>query len=354
MSKECFNVLCGRIMDNVGEGVFKSELFLDSVARKKKSSLGIMYNAHEQSTGGFVSGDIKVALTLRLLDGGTSMDLDLIFEVFDGHARKIFMDVLDNWFLDDILVKINGSEYLDDEESMMDVARDFSIGSNGILSGCIGAVDGWVVKIIKPQKKRDMVSNAGSYYSRKGYYGLNVQVVVDKNKKVLYRSIISRGAEHDSPAFQKSNLHKKLLSKWRYFSQKGLYLIGDSAYALRSFLLTPFDNAVHGQPEDDYNFFHSSSRISVECTFGEVDLRWGILWKPLNLSLKNNIKVIDACLRMHNFIVDFRTRDKEITKMELLEKMVFNKEYLRYLQTEPKSCFVGVNGGEEEDFVKKK
>ena len=47
-------------------------------------------------------------------------------------------------------------------------------------------------------------------------------------------------------------------------------------YALRSFLVTPYDNAVHGDGEDNCNFHHSSSRIVVECTFGEVDMRWEI------------------------------------------------------------------------------
>jgi len=37
---------------------------------------------------------------------------------------------------------------------------------------------------------------------------------------------------------------------------KGLYFIGDSAYSLKSFILTPCDNAAHGSPEDNYNFFH--------------------------------------------------------------------------------------------------
>ena len=44
----------------------------------------------------------------------------------------------------------------------------------------------------------------------------------------------------------------------------------------------------------------------MECAFGEIDLRWGILWRPLKFALELNCKVIDACMRLHNFIVDFR------------------------------------------------
>ena len=47
-------------------------------------------------------------------------------------------------------------------------------------------------------------------------------------------------------------------------------------------------------------------RIYVKCTFGEVDRRWGILWKPLEGNLANHRCTIDSCLRLHNFIIDFR------------------------------------------------
>ncbi len=53
---------------------------------------------------------------------------------------------------------------------------------------------------------------------------------------------------------------------------KGYYFIGDSAYSLKSFLMVPYDNVVHGTPEDNYNFFHLSCQITIECCFGEIDL----------------------------------------------------------------------------------
>ena len=54
--------------------------------------------------------------------------------------------------------------------------------------------------------------------------------------------------------------------------QKAFYFIGDTAYGLQSFILPPYDDTVHGSAEDNYNFFHSLSRISIECAFGEIDL----------------------------------------------------------------------------------
>jgi hypothetical protein len=166
------------------------------------------------------------------------------------------------------------------------VASNFADGSNHLFSGCIGAVDGWIVKIWKPRKS-DGVLNPKSFYSWKGFYGLSVQAIVDKKKRVLFCSIESRGAEHDSTAFKRTGLYQWLIDNWCEL-KRSYYFIGDSVYSLRSSLMTPYDNAMHGTAEDNFNFFHSSSRIVVECAFGKINLRWDILWRPLQFSLDLN------------------------------------------------------------------
>jgi Plant transposon protein. len=71
--------------------------------------------------------------------------------------------------------------------------------------------------------------------------------------------------------------------------------------------LVPYDNASPDSPEDAFNYVHSSARIAVECAFGEIDhARWGILWRPLKFNLKEHRYVIDACMQLHNFILDFK------------------------------------------------
>ena len=145
----------------------------------------------------FISGEAKLAITLRLLAGGSYLDLSLLYETGPSYAYDIFHDVVENWILDDRLIKINGIEYVSDEDRLEKVALHFARHSKGLLSGCIGAIDGWIVKIKKPTL-RDGITNPGSFFSRKGYFGLNVVAIVDKQKRVLYRVIRSRGAEHDS------------------------------------------------------------------------------------------------------------------------------------------------------------
>ena len=52
--------------------------------------------------------------------------------------------------------------------------------------------------------------------------------------------------------------------------QKGIYIIGDSAYSLKSFLLTPYDNAEPGSHEDSFNFFYRE----IEFTWNVHLERW--------------------------------------------------------------------------------
>ena len=49
------------------------------------------------------------------------------------------------------------------------------------------------------------------FVSRKEYFVVNVQVIVDKKKRILFRGISSRGAEHNSVAFKNSPLYKYCL-----------------------------------------------------------------------------------------------------------------------------------------------
>ena len=85
-------------------------------------------------------------------------------------------------------------------------------GSNGLTDGGIGALDGWIVKIKRTSKTKDRVLNPTSFFSRKGYFAVNVQVIVDKKNMIIFRDISSRGTEHDSTAFKNSPLYKWCLN----------------------------------------------------------------------------------------------------------------------------------------------
>ena len=50
--------------------------------------------AHEKSTGGIISGEIKLTLTLRILVRGSYLNLALLYEMGSTYAYDIFNNVI--------------------------------------------------------------------------------------------------------------------------------------------------------------------------------------------------------------------------------------------------------------------
>eukprot|EP01049_Picozoa_sp_SAG25_P007384 SAG25_NODE_599_length_6648_cov_22.861964_7_plen_165_part_00 len=61
-----------------------------------------------------------------------------------------------------------------------------------------------------------------------------------------------------------------------------------------------------GVREDAFNFYQSSLRITVECTFGELAARWGVLSRPLRVSLPHVTGLLQCICHLHNVCKDFR------------------------------------------------
>ena len=177
MTRLCFDLLCQKIIAAVGESGFKSEAYIDAFLegdsfifdRSKQ-----MHQAQKLTSGGYVSGEIKLAIALRLLAGGSSLDLAVIFDISESHCRQIFLHVTKNWIVQPNIGKIDIESYLKDEARMKKVSEGFSKRSNGILKGAIGAIDRWLVRITRPMKERDNIRNPTTFFSRKGFYALNV------------------------------------------------------------------------------------------------------------------------------------------------------------------------------------
>ena len=92
--------------------------------------------------------------------------------------------MLSEWIVDPNIGQMDILKYLYDKDAMDRVSHIFSKGSNGVLKGVIGAIDGWLVKIRRPNLHCDGVTNPVPYISREGYYALNVQCIIDDRKKV--------------------------------------------------------------------------------------------------------------------------------------------------------------------------
>ena len=104
----------------------------NSMAEMQMRSL---VRGHMATTGGIISGEVKLVITLRMLEGGSYLDLGIIFGTGSTHPYTIFHQVVVNWICDDRLVNTSGVEYCNDEDRMNAVAMDVADGSKHLFSG---------------------------------------------------------------------------------------------------------------------------------------------------------------------------------------------------------------------------
>ena len=133
MTRECFLNLCNLIISHVGDEAFKSESYLEAYLKGKNS----MHLAHEQSCGGYISGETKLAITLRILAGGDPCDLAVLFDITALYCNQIMLFVLKNWINATNIGCIDMHSYLKDLSKLSIVSEGFSQRSNGVLLSLI-------------------------------------------------------------------------------------------------------------------------------------------------------------------------------------------------------------------------
>jgi hypothetical protein len=69
-------------------------------------------------------------------------------------------------------------------------------------------------------------------------------------------------------------------------------------------MVSPYKSARSGQ-EDDFNFFHSQLRITIERAFGMLVKRFAILRRAMaqSIPMKKKIAIVFACCKLHNYIM---------------------------------------------------
>lgn len=310
MKKASFKTLCSDIENAVGPGIFRSEAHEQS---RKKHRLDDAWEVH----GGIISGEIKVAAYLRILSGASYLDVGDIYGFHDRTSYPIFFEVV-GW--------INQTYSFDydctDIARLQSISDGFAKFSGHALQGCIGAIDGLALRIRCPSEK-DGIVDPGNYFCRKGFHAYNVQAVVDSKKRFLFASPCHVGSANDARAWAETSLSKKVDGMEAELMSHRLWLAGDSAYPLRSFMMVPYPKsaATYQSPEDTFNYWHSNSRIRVECAFGEFIMRWGLFWSKLRFPLPKIGPIVISAMKVHNFLIDEREGENQTDDREYWTEM---------------------------------
>lgn len=106
------------------------------------------------------------------------------------------------------------------------------------IPGVVGVIDGSHIPLWRTYKSR-----LDPYYNRKGWMSIVLSAVVDAEGKFINIDVGAPGGQHDSSIFRSSAIGKWLQT---YEAQQCLirgkqFLLGDSAYQLRWFVMKAFD-----------------------------------------------------------------------------------------------------------------
>ncbi|KAK0146660.1 Protein kinase C alpha type [Merluccius polli] len=142
----------------------------------------------------------------------------------------------------------------------------------------IGAIDCTHIAIKAPSE------GEYAYVNRKHFHSLNVQIICDAQMRLTNIVASSVGTRLEAG---------RVCDGW---------LIGDSGYALRPWLLTPLANPLTVR-EQRYNNIHARTRSVVERAIGQLKSRWRCLDRSGGMLLYHPEKVcriVQACGVLHN------------------------------------------------------
>ena len=171
---------------------------------------------------------------------------------------------------------------------------------NHLFQHCVGAIDGIGIQTSAPKKRKFVIPNQASYYSgSKGMYMHNVLAVCDADMCFAGLTCKHPGGTNDIDAFQSSGWPALLDSlPFPY------HLIGDGAFQTSATMISPFPGVglhLSHPHKETFNWFQSSLRIIIECTFGLFIQVFGIFWKQLDYDVDFQVEIITCCFRLHNF-----------------------------------------------------
>jgi len=112
------------------------------------------------------------------------------------------------------------------------------------------------------------MEDPSSYYNRKEFHSIILQDIADAKCKFIDVFVGWPGSSHDARVWRESSVGCGLAED-NIKIPKGTHLLGDSAYPLHSYLMTPFrDNGHSIRRQTNYNTKLSSKRIVIEQAFG--------------------------------------------------------------------------------------
>jgi len=211
---------------------------------------------------------LKVAITLRFLATGESYhSLAYGFRV-PHNTISLFVPETCQAIIDEYMGEVMKCPQTPEE--WKEVAREF--GEKWNFWNCCGAVDGKHVAVRKPP------GTGSLYFNYKKYFSIVLMAVADANYRFVFVDIGAQGGQSDGGVFRDCNLAEALEGNFAGLPSAEplpgddnpfpFFLIGDDAFALRTWLMKPYPFRGLDVPQRTFNYRLSRARHVVENAFG--------------------------------------------------------------------------------------
>ena len=255
---------------------------------------------HQQAffsrSGKVIQLEVRLAVALRYFAGGDPLDLMLIYGICKAQVMLFVWRAVDalNLRLDNINFPI------DDVAALQELEADFRAGTRGgFWEGQVGAIDGVHFRQRCPSHQE--VADPMRYYvARKQEFALLAIAICDYHRRFTWVDISHAACTHDSTAWEATKLGARIKAG---HLPKPFFLNGDAAFPLSNSMIVP---STGDASLDDFDFYQSSNRMAIECAFGILVRRWGVLWRPLSMAFHRRAPLLVALMRLHNFCINER------------------------------------------------
>lgn len=178
------------------------------------------------------------------------------------------------------------------------IQEDFKKFAN--IPKAVGAVDGTYIPIKKPK------NHAESYLTRKCNYAFTLQAISDPSLKFIDVFMGYPGSVSDHRIFVNSPIYRNIFQNPLQFFEDESYILGDKAYPLLNWCMTPYIDRGNLLPLHYYfNECHAKTRQVVERSFCLFFGRFR-RFKHLDMSDTEFIpKTVVAGCVLHNIAIDF-------------------------------------------------